>query len=52
MRVKGPNGLVLTVADEIGNGLVGSPSGEYVEVKEASTQPTKKSASGPKQQKS
>lgn len=33
-RIKGPNGLVLTVADDIAEGLVKSPAGDFEYVKD------------------
>lgn len=33
-RVKGPNGLVLTMPDDVAAGLVNSPSGEYEYVRD------------------
>lgn len=47
MRVKGPNGLVLTVPDGVGADLVNSPSGDYIEVKDESKPVAKKTASKP-----
>lgn len=47
MRVKGPNGLVLTVPDGVAGSLVNSPSGDYVEVKDEPKASTKKAASKP-----
>jgi len=44
--VKGPNGLVLEMADGIAKGLVDSPSGEYEYVKpepKATAKPSPKS---------
>lgn len=32
IRVKGPNGLVLGLPDHIAEGLLASPSGDYVRV--------------------
>lgn len=46
MRVKGPNGLVLTVPDGTGTDLVNSPSGDYAEVKDE-PKPAKKAAPKP-----
>lgn len=40
MRVKGPNGLVFDLADDVAKGLLQSPTGEYVEVKDE-PKPTK-----------
>ena len=47
-RVKGPNGLVLTIPDGIAADLVQSPSGEYEYVKDA---PKKSAASKPSSKK-
>jgi hypothetical protein len=46
MRVKGPNGLVLNIPDEIARSLVNSPSGDHVEVKDE-PKPVKKTAPKP-----
>jgi hypothetical protein len=34
MRVKGPNGLILTFPNDVAEGLLRSPNGEYEEVKD------------------
>lgn len=46
MRVKGPNGLVLEIPDAVALGLVNSPSGDHVEVKDE-PKPDKKAAPKP-----
>ena len=49
MRVKGPNGVVLTLPDGVAESLVNSPSGDYVEVKDEPRAPAKKAAPKPSQ---
>lgn len=43
-RVKGPNGLVLTIPDGVAADLVGSPSGDYSYVEDE--KPKAKKAAG------